>query len=57
MLITHRLANVRHADRIYVLRQGRVVQEGDHDALMAQGGLYRELFDLQAAGYLAADEH
>ena len=56
VLITHRLANVRHADRIYVLRQGSVVQEGDHDSLMAQGGLYRELFDLQAAGYLAADE-
>ena len=56
VLITHRLANVRHADRIYVLRQGSVVQEGGHDSLMAQGGLYRELFDLQAAGYLAADE-
>jgi ATP-binding cassette, subfamily B, bacterial len=53
VLITHRLANVRHADRIYVLRQGSVVEEGDHDTLMAQGGLYRELFDLQASGYLA----
>lgn len=56
VLITHRLANVRHADRIYVLLQGSVVQEGDHDTLMAQGGLYRELFDLQASGYLAADD-
>lgn len=53
VLITHRLANVRHADRIYVLRDGRLVEEGDHDALMAAGGLYRELFELQASGYAA----
>ena len=56
VLITHRLANVRRADRIYVLRQGRLVQEGDHATLMAQGGLYRELFDLQASGYLAVED-
>jgi ATP-binding cassette, subfamily B, bacterial len=56
VLITHRLANVRHADRIYVLQQGSLVQEGDHDTLMAEGGLYRELFDLQASGYLAAED-
>ncbi|MEV4808866.1 ABC transporter ATP-binding protein [Micromonospora avicenniae] len=53
VLITHRLANVRHADRIFVLHGGRLVQQGDHDQLMAQDGLYRELFELQAAGYLA----
>ncbi|MET8911488.1 ABC transporter ATP-binding protein [Micromonospora sp. NPDC004551] len=53
VLITHRLANVRHADRIFVLDHGRIVQQGDHDELMAQEGLYRELFGLQAAGYLA----
>ena len=53
MLITHRLANVRHADRIFVMDHGRLVQSGDHDTLMAHGGLYRELFELQAAGYLA----
>ncbi|WP_431881323.1 ABC transporter ATP-binding protein [Micromonospora chalcea] len=53
VLITHRLANVRHADRIFVMDHGRLVQSGDHDTLMAQGGLYRELFELQAAGYLA----
>ncbi|MFY1687546.1 ABC transporter ATP-binding protein [Plantactinospora sp. WMMB782] len=51
VLITHRLANVRHADRIYVMRDGRLVEQGDHDQLMAAGGLYRELFDLQASGY------
>ncbi|WP_370375484.1 ATP-binding cassette domain-containing protein [Micromonospora sp. HM5-17] len=51
VLITHRLANVRHADRIYVLRDGRVVEEGTHEQLMAADGLYRELFELQASGY------
>ncbi|MEU0156647.1 ABC transporter ATP-binding protein [Micromonospora fulviviridis] len=53
VLITHRLANVRHADRIFVMDHGRLIQQGDHDELMAQEGLYRELFELQAAGYLA----
>jgi ATP-binding cassette subfamily B protein len=53
VLITHRLANVRHAAQIFVLHDGRLVQQGNHDELMAQAGLYRELFDLQAAGYLA----
>ncbi|MGS2618745.1 ABC transporter ATP-binding protein [Micromonospora sp. LZ34] len=53
ILITHRLANVRHADQIFVLDQGRLVQQGTHDELMAAGGLYRELFELQASGYLA----
>lgn len=51
VLITHRLANVRHADRIYVLRDGRLTEEGHHDELMAADGLYRELFGLQASGY------
>jgi len=52
ILITHRLANIRHADRIYVMHQGRVTEEGDHDQLMATGGEYAQLFTLQAAGYL-----
>ncbi|WP_433619341.1 ABC transporter ATP-binding protein [Dactylosporangium sp. CA-139114] len=53
LLITHRLANVRHADRIYVLHHGRVVEQGTHDDLIDAGGRYSELFRLQAAGYLA----
>jgi ATP-binding cassette subfamily B protein len=53
LLITHRLANVRHADRIFVLHHGRVVEHGTHDTLIAAGGRYAELFRLQAAGYLA----
>jgi ATP-binding cassette subfamily B protein len=51
VLITHRLANVRHADAIYVLHEGRLVESGRHDELVAAGGRYAELFALQAAGY------
>ncbi|MGV9215674.1 ABC transporter ATP-binding protein [Micromonospora sp. RB23] len=51
ILITHRLANVRHADRIFVLHHGRLVEDGSHDELIATGGRYAELFALQAAGY------
>jgi ATP-binding cassette subfamily B protein len=51
VLVTHRLANVRHADRIIVLEQGRVTEDGTHDELMACGGLYAELYSLQAAAY------
>jgi ATP-binding cassette subfamily B protein len=51
ILITHRLANVRHADRIFVLHHGELVEAGSHDELTAAGGRYAELFALQAAGY------
>jgi ATP-binding cassette subfamily B protein len=52
LLISHRFSSVRSADRIYVLDTGRVVESGDHETLMALGGLYAELFTLQAAAYL-----
>jgi ATP-binding cassette subfamily B protein/ATP-binding cassette subfamily C protein len=51
LLITHRLASVRHADRIYVLDHGRVIEHGDHAGLMAVDGLYAELYSLQASAY------
>ena len=51
VLISHRFSTVRMADRIVVLRGGEVVEEGTHDALVARGGLYAELFAMQAAGY------
>jgi ATP-binding cassette subfamily B protein len=51
VLISHRFSTVRMADRILVLEHGRVVEEGSHDALVALGGRYAELFALQAAGY------
>ena len=51
LLITHRLASVRYADRIYVLEHGEVIEEGGHAALMARGGLYADLYSLQASAY------
>jgi ATP-binding cassette subfamily B protein len=54
LLISHRFSSVRSADRIYVLDEGRVIEQGTHDALIAQGGHYAELFKLQAAAYLDA---
>jgi ABC-type multidrug transport system fused ATPase/permease subunit len=57
ILISHRFSTVRHADRICVLERGRVVELGTHDELMAQGGRYRTMFDLQAQRFAAtADE-
>jgi ATP-binding cassette, subfamily B, bacterial len=51
LLITHRLASVRSSDRIYVLDHGRVVEVGAHGDLIALGGLYAELYGLQAQAY------
>jgi ATP-binding cassette, subfamily B, bacterial len=51
VLISHRFSSVRAADRILVLRSGRIVEEGSHDTLMSRRGLYHELFTLQAEGY------
>ncbi len=51
LLISHRFNTVRDADHIYVLSGGRIVEHGDHRALMAYDGLYAELFTLQAAAY------
>ncbi len=55
VLVTHRLANVRHADRIVVLERGRITGVGTHDELMAAGGTYHELFSLQAQAYAGPD--
>jgi ATP-binding cassette subfamily B protein len=51
VLISHRFSTVRMADRILVLKGGELVEQGTHEALVELGGLYSELFQLQAAGY------
>jgi ATP-binding cassette subfamily B protein len=51
VLISHRFSTVRMADRILVLEHGRIAEQGSHQQLVAQGGKYAELFELQAAGY------
>ncbi len=51
VLISHRFSSVRMADRILVLADGRIEASGTHEQLMAAGGRYAELFELQAAGY------
>ena len=51
VLISHRFSTVRMADRILVLEDGRVVEDGSHEELLAVGGRYAELFNLQAEGY------
>ena len=51
IIISHRFSTVRMADRILVIENGRVLEEGGHDELMRLGGRYAELFTLQAAGY------
>jgi ATP-binding cassette subfamily B protein len=51
VIISHRFSTVRIADRILVLDDGKIIEDGSHDELVAQGGLYSELFELQAAGY------
>jgi ABC-type multidrug transport system fused ATPase/permease subunit len=56
ILVSHRFSTVRHADRICVLEQGAVVELGSHDELMALGGRYRTMFDLQAQRFNAAED-
>jgi ATP-binding cassette subfamily B protein len=51
IVISHRFSTVRVADRIYVMQDGRVAESGSHRELIARGGRYAALFELQAAGY------
>jgi ATP-binding cassette subfamily B protein len=51
LLISHRFSTVRMADRIVVLSGGRLIEEGNHESLIGAGGLYAEMFEMQAASY------
>lgn len=52
IFISHRLSTTRMADKIYMLEDGRIIEAGSHDELMAQNGKYAEMFNLQAEKYL-----
>ncbi|QTJ37984.1 multidrug ABC transporter ATP-binding protein [Dolosigranulum pigrum] len=47
IVIAHRLSTIKEADRIYVLRQGEIIESGTHDELIAQGGMYYDMYQLQ----------
>ena len=51
IIVSHRFSTVRKADRIMVIERGRIKEQGSHEELMDENGLYREMFDIQAEGY------
>ena len=53
--IAHRLSTIAALDRLIVLDQGRIVEEGDHRTLIARGGLYARLWAHQSGGYLGEE--
>jgi len=57
MLVTHRLASAAFVDRIVVIDQGRIAEQGRHEELMARGGLYRQFWEMQTGFVVSGDGH
>jgi ATP-binding cassette subfamily B multidrug efflux pump len=55
LAIAHRLSTIAALDRLVVVEQGRIVEQGSHSELLARGGMYKRLWDYQSGGFLAAD--
>jgi ABC-type multidrug transport system fused ATPase/permease subunit len=56
IVIAHRLSTIRKMDQLVVLEQGKIVEKGSHEALLARGGLYASLWAHQSGGFLGSDE-
>jgi ATP-binding cassette subfamily B multidrug efflux pump len=56
LAIAHRLSTIAALDRLIVVDQGKIIEEGTHEALIARGGLYAELWARQSGGFLASDD-
>jgi ATP-binding cassette subfamily B multidrug efflux pump len=56
LAIAHRLSTIAALDRLVVIDRGKIIEEGTHDALLKQGGLYAELWARQSGGFLASDD-
>ena len=52
IFISHRLSTTRLADRIFMLEEGRIVEEGSHESLLGKGGKYAEMWKAQAGAYI-----
>jgi ATP-binding cassette subfamily B multidrug efflux pump len=55
--IAHRLSTIAKMDRLIVLDQGRIIEQGSHDELIHQNGLYAQLWARQSGGFINLDEH
>ena len=56
LVIAHRLSTLLHMDRVLVFDKGKIIQDGTHQELLTQGGLYKTLWDAQVGGFLPEEK-